>query len=375
MFLNSLYTELPNQKDNTLQQTSSPYLINPMTFSSDEDIDIAFSKLSVSVTSAIENTHFLPLRRACIKRTNSPKMFQKLYELYYITNAVRLFQALCTMLAKSPYWNFLDTRMIEAIAAASLIPAVQESVENFKRTYFGMTLSDVAKYFPIIPQKLSHIVLSEKFAEEPSKITLFKLCEYRLYLETELIQTGHNTCIYTKCKIETKSVKIKWQIHVDHVYKAYCSLKEKQLQSSLQHVVKLSIKDIGMYEGLPFVWRGQDVKQYGSIKPLSPIQQTPFNLLGGLEWVPYDYPKVVKDLHLPHSKEFTQWIDCHYLSPTVNDMLSNYLENKWFFAINYKDKNQLIGCMKWYFLYARIGGKTLKLVPCIIQIKCNIPNW
>ena len=341
-----------------------------MTFLPDEDIDAAFSKLSLSVTSTIENTHFFALRRACIKRTNSPKMFQKLYELYSINNAARLFQALCTMLAKSPYWNFLDIRMMEAIAAASLIPAVQESVENFKRTFFGMSLFDVAPYFPLIPMKSSHIAIIEELAEELSKITLFELYKHRFYLETELIQTGLNTCIYTKCNIATGTVKITWQIHVDHVYKAYCSWKEKQSQSSQKHMT-ISFKDIGMYEGLPLVWRGEEIKQYGPIEPLSPIQQTPVNLLGGLQWVPYDFPKVVKDLHLPLSKEFMQWVDCHPLSPTVKNMISSYLENKWFFAINYEEENQLIGCMKWYFLYARVGGKTLKLFHVLFRVNAT----
>ena len=35
---------------------------------------------------------------------------------------------------------------MEAMAAASLIPAAQQCVENFKKTFFGMTLAEAASY-------------------------------------------------------------------------------------------------------------------------------------------------------------------------------------------------------------------------------------
>ena len=62
-------------------------------------------------------------------------MIQKSREIVPTIKAATSFQDLCTLLADTPYWNFLDIRMMEAMAAASLIPAAQQSVENFKRTF------------------------------------------------------------------------------------------------------------------------------------------------------------------------------------------------------------------------------------------------
>ena len=48
------------------------------------------------------------------------------------------FQALCSMLADTTYWNILDIRMMEAMVTASLIPAAQVVIENFKKTFYRM---------------------------------------------------------------------------------------------------------------------------------------------------------------------------------------------------------------------------------------------
>ena len=68
--------------------------------------------------------------------------------------------------------------------------------------------------------------MAEELDKDPSKMTIFELHKHHFYLETELLQTGPDTI--TICRIVIGSVTITWQIHVDHVYKAYCSLKKKQ---------------------------------------------------------------------------------------------------------------------------------------------------
>ena len=60
--------------------------------------------------------------------------------------------------------------MMEAMAADSLIPAAQQIVENFKQTFFGMTLAEAAPNFPIIPLKSAHTAMTEELDKVPSKI-------------------------------------------------------------------------------------------------------------------------------------------------------------------------------------------------------------
>ena len=156
----------------------------------------------------IETVNFLRLKRAAIERAKSPEMIQKSNELVPIIDEAKSFQALCTVLAKSPYWNFLDIRMMEAMTVASLIPAAQQSVENFKTTFFGMTLAEAAPYLPIIPLKSAHTAMTEQLDKDPSKMTIFELHKHRFYLETKLLQTGPDTIII--CRILIGSVTITW---------------------------------------------------------------------------------------------------------------------------------------------------------------------
>ena len=350
---------LSKQSSDTLQSTSQ-HSIAPMIFSPDEDIDSAFSRLSASVTMTIEDTNFYRLQRAAIERAKSPKMIQKSNELVPIIDGAKSFQSLCTVLAKSPYWNFLDIRMMEAMAAASLIPAAQQSVENFKRTFFGMTLSEAAPYFPIVPIKPAHTAITEQLDKDPSKMTIFELHKHRFYLETELLQTGPDTC--TICRIVIGSVMITWQIHVDHAYKAYCSLKKKHSQLPPQGIVTLSINEAEMYEGLPFVWRGQEVKHVGPIESLQQqARQKPMPLPKGFQWVPFDITSVINDLHTSIPRNDMQWVNSHPLNPTVQEYISDSLDNKRSFAVRDKFTNKIVGFMQWYLWYAQIGGTLLKV--------------
>ena len=327
-----------------------------MTFSLEEDIDLAFSRLSASVKSIIKDVNFSTLQSAAIERAKSPKMIQKSSEIVPTIKAATSFQDLCTLLADTPYWNFLDIRMMEAMAAASLIPAAQHSVENFKQTFFRMTLAEAAPYFPIIPQKSTHSAMTEQLDKDPSKMTISELHKHRFFLETELLQTGPDSI--TICRIVIGSVTITWQIHVDHVYKAYCSLKKKQSQLPPQGIMALSVHEAVMFEGLPFVWCGQEIKQIGPIEPLpQQVQHKPITLPEGLQWVSFDSTGVINN---NFNRERIQWITSHPFSLTVKD--------NWCFAI---ESNAIDKYILWSLLYVQIGGMTLKMVCLLFRLHAS----
>ena len=110
----------------------------PVAFSVDEDIDYAFTKLSAAVTDIIQHTNFDRLQRACIERARFPKMIYKSNEIIPVIKQANSFERLCSMLADTTYWNFLDIRMMETMATASRIPAAQEAIEDFKKIFFSI---------------------------------------------------------------------------------------------------------------------------------------------------------------------------------------------------------------------------------------------
>ena len=251
-------------------------------FSEDQNIANAFTKLSAAVTDIIQHTNFSRLQRSCIERARTPEMIYKSNEIIPFVKEADTFDRLCSMLADTTYWNFLDIRMMETMATASMIPAAQETIENFKKAFFSMTLKEAAPSFPIIRLKPNHTELHEDLDRDPSVMTIGELHKHRFYLETEILETGPDTC--TICRIVIGSVAIVWQIHVDHAYQAYSKLNRFHSQSSLQAIRFMSIPETERWEGLPFLWHGQDMGEIGPIETSTCVRQEPYPLPQGFEW-------------------------------------------------------------------------------------------
>ena len=266
----------------------------PVSFSPSENIQTAFTKLSAAVTNAIMNSNFSTLQRAAVETVQSPYMALKSRQIIPILMEAQSFQNLCTSLAQSPYWNFLDTRILEAMAAASLIPAAQESVENFKRTFFGMTLSEAAPYFPVrVRPKPDHTIMREVLDKDPTQMTIGDLHRHRFFIEVEITEKP-DSC--TLSWIMIGSVIIEWQIHVDYVYQAYSALEKKISQLSLQSVTHLSIPEVIRWAELPILWRGQELTHIG---PFEDLKKKPsYNLPEGLEWTTLSSDNIEKIMEL-----------------------------------------------------------------------------
>ena len=74
-----MYVGLVAKTTQMYQQPAIPQqlLSTPVIFTQDEPIDDAFTKLSVYVTTLIQNTNFPSLQRACIEKAKSPRMLHK----------------------------------------------------------------------------------------------------------------------------------------------------------------------------------------------------------------------------------------------------------------------------------------------------------
>ena len=228
----------------------------------------------------IKNCNLNALQGACVETISSPNTFISA-EIIPEIKETKTFDGLCIMLAETPYWNFLDTRMLEAMATVSTIPAAQESVENYKRMFFNMKLSEVRPYIPVLHLRKDYTEVEEVIDKDPREFTIWELHNHHFYLETELFKTGSGTLRYYK--IMLGSVKIVWQIHVDDVYQAYSSLKDSQLPS---HIVHLKIPQTSRWIGIPISWRGQIMKKIGPIEPvLCPTRYHPHDLPKDYEWI------------------------------------------------------------------------------------------
>ena len=281
--------------------------IDVLTFLPDEDIDYAFFRLSAGIKTMIENCKFDILQGACIEKALSPKTYIS-YEIVPKIEAESSFPSLCTTLTKSHYWNFLDTRMMEAMVTASMIPAAQETLKNFKKTFFGMKLSEVVPFIPVILLNPNHTVVAEELDVDPSQYTISDLHKHRFYLESEFFQSGNGTL--TCYKIMMGSLFILWQIHVDHAYSAYLMLRKKISHFQSLAIRHLSVPAIEKWAKLPVVLRGQEVKQIGPIEqPLKDrAREDPYPLQKGFEWTWLNSVDIVEMYKLQHKH---RWLILH----------------------------------------------------------------
>ena len=335
-------------------------------FSEEENIAIAFTKLSAVVTDIIQYTNFNRLQRSCIERARTPEMLHKSNEIIPFIKEADSFDRLCSMLADTTYWNFLDIRMMEAMATASMIPAAQEAIETFKKAFFSMTLKEAAPYFPVIKVKPNHTELHEDLDRDPSEMTIGELHKHRFYLETEILKSGTDTC--TICRIIIGSVKIIWQIHVDHAYQAHSRLKKLHSQTLLQTIDFMSIPEMEMWEGLPFLWHGQDMGEIGPIETSTCVRHEPYPLPQGFEW------------SILSSSNFDEIIQLHNNRDPTYRITRKYL--KWFISSPLYKKGCLLGIrsssskkLVWFMAstpyHIRIGGKLLSMVnlQCALDAK------
>ena len=253
--------------------------MNAITFSPEEDIDVAFCKLSATVKTMIINSgcKFNILQDACIETALSPKKCfpSKIVPKIGAQNSV---ENLFTMLTKAYLWTFLDTRMMEAVVTASMIPAAMESLKNFKEAYFDLKLSEVVPFVPIIPLKPSHVLIEEQLDVNPRDFTIHQLHKHRYFLESETDATL--TCF----TIKLGSLFISWLIHVRHAYKAYIALSKKTSQAAANCVFCIPV--VQKWAKLPVILYGQDVDQIGPIEePLKDhLREDPFCLPEGFQW-------------------------------------------------------------------------------------------
>ena len=334
-------------------------LPNPVAlqFSQDEDIDYAFIKLSAAVTEIIQCSNFYRLQRACIEKARTPKMLHKSNEIIPLIKRANSFEKLCFMLANTTYWNFLDIRMMEAMATASRIPAAQQTIENFKKTFFSITLKEAAPYFPVISVKPNHTELHEDLDRDPSQMTIGELHKHRFYLETEVLNTGPDTC--TICRIKIGSVAIVWQIHFDYAYHIYSRLKKVHPQLLSKEICSMSIPEMKKWEGLPFLWRGQDVGEIGPIESSTCVRHEPHPLPHGLEWSILTASDIDEIIELQEFKGEPKVINSNFLKWITSSM---HYKKGCLLGIRLSSSKILVCCIISVPTNIRIGRKLLSMV-------------
>ena len=282
------------------------------------------------MTSAVEIVltagDFSRLRRACIYKIKNLKssLPHKLIPQILQTSCMN---ELLDMLAQSEYWNWFDTRLLEALTYASGSPEAIELLEYFKRTFYPRKISEFIPYQLVKPFK-EFISLKDKFDKDPSEVTVYELLEHKYKIETEVLDTDEGELVLS-C-IKTGCVELTWQIPQELVYRAYTSMKKKQDELSSLAVKSLVCKEADKLAGLPILWRGQEVGEVGPIEPLSEhVRQESYSLPQGFQWA------TLSSSNVEEAVKFIKKCSHLYIDNTAINFISSHPNTKdeWQFGI------------------------------------------
>ena len=298
-------------------------------FSKSLNVQSAFTRLTSEIENILELKKFPKLRRACIARINSLGSNLPQSLVPKIQKTVTLDEML-DVFSGSPYWNWFDTRLLQALVSASGSPEAEEWLESFKAIFYAKKVTEVIPYVSIKPFKES-IDIVEKFDKDPKDLTISELLEHKYKLEYELdVDEGELvlSCIKTGC------VELTWQIPRELVYRAYTSMKRKHDELSSLAVKSLVCEEADDIAGLSVLWCGQEVGEVGPIEPLPEhVRQEPYSLPQGFQWVPLsssNVEEVVKFIN-----KCTTGITCGYKCKDLINRCLTYpnTRNEWQFGI------------------------------------------
>ena len=250
-------------------------------FSKHSNINSAFTKMTSTIEGILETRNFKRLRRACIHEIHAmgstlPK------SLVHKIEPTESLDDMLDVLAQSPYWNWFDTRLLQALVSALGSAEAEEWLEGFKAIFYAKKITTVIPYVSIKPFRES-IKLVDKFDKDPKDLTISELLQHKYKLEYEVLDIDERDLVLS-C-IKTGCVELTWQVPQELVYRAYISMKRKHDELSSLAVKSLVCEVADRYAGLPILWCGQEVGEVGPIEPLPEhVRQEPYSLPQGFQW-------------------------------------------------------------------------------------------
>ena len=338
-------------------------------FSRNWDIEAAFNNMTSSVETILTVGNFPQLRRACIHRIKSLKnsLPHKLIPQILRTSSMN---ELLDMLAQSEYWNWFDTRLLEALTYASGSPEAIRLLEHFKQTFYPRKISEFIPYQLVKPFR-EFIRVQDKFDKDPSEVTVHELLQHKFKLEHEVLDIDEGELVLS-C-IKTGCVELTWQIPQELVYQAYTSMKRKHNELSSLAVKSLVCEEADEFAGLPVVWRGQEVGEVGPIEPLPEhVRQEPYSLPQGFHWVTLTSSNIeevakfaskcdaeIRDTSYDH-KISADMFNCYFTHPST--------KGEWQFGIQ-TTNGKLVGFILGFPKHIHIKNKNITFIQVIF--KCH----
>ena len=211
-----------------------------------DSITEAFLYLTSNISELLQKENFRTIRRACVEQINTPKGAQLSPDMKHRVQTANDLDALLDTLADSPYWSWIDLRLLKAIiaVASNSRQTCRKLVNAYENQIFSKKLIEVISSIPRkeVTDEIYGKMVS-KFGKNLEEITINDLLKLKSELETVIMNLKSGTCALA-CIVEG-CIEIHWFLpndYVDHVYNA-ASLKRHTF-----YTLHLQYLQVGTYE-------------------------------------------------------------------------------------------------------------------------------
>jgi len=204
-------------------------------FSEFDSVSEAFVYLTSNVSKHLKCADFYVIRRACVEQINTPSGAQLSPD---IVQAAKNLDTLLDTLAATPYWSWIDLRLIQALVIASGSNAAWSLLSGYKKFIYPIKLIDVLPNAPSkqIKQECFTKIVS-KLDKDANDITVSDLLKFRSQFEDVIMDINKGTCVISHFK--EGCIEIYWYIptqYTDHAFQSASCTRHKFHELYLQYV-------------------------------------------------------------------------------------------------------------------------------------------
>ena len=224
------------------------YIVTPKL--KDEDLSDIFTKFHtvseafVFLTSKLKlllaKTDFSNIQRSCIEQINTPNGAQLPPDLVARIKSCETITELFEVLAESPYWSWIDVRLLQVMAAASVLVEAIQLLSSYRNVIFSKRLIDLLPNAPTKEVKEEYYKkLVTKVKKNPDEMTVADLLDFKAQLEKVLLDIKEGVCVLDH--IEDGCIEVHWYIPTNCVDNAYQTAKVRSYKFSDLYLQYLKI--------------------------------------------------------------------------------------------------------------------------------------
>ena len=183
---------------------------------------------------------FGDLRRACIAQVHNPDGAELAPDVVKKILVTQNIDDLFDLLVCSPYWSWIDIRILEMMVAASGISLADELLKNYKAAVFSKKIIELLPnvFGKDLGEEFCTKVVS-KIQKNPKEMTVADLLEVQSKLEIDIMNIKKGICILEH--LEKGCVEIHWYIPTSCVDGAYQTARVRCYQFKDLHLQYLKI--------------------------------------------------------------------------------------------------------------------------------------